>query len=82
MAVSVSIQETTVTPTNDGYVVQLGISDKPLDALNAALRLTLRVRIDRKGTARLVGIQRRALDEMVDALKPLMSGLYDKLQED
>ena len=76
MPVSVSIQETTIAPANGGYVVQLHISDKLPDALDADLVLTLRVRIGPTKTEKLPDIQKAALDEIVEALKPLMSGLY------
>ena len=77
MTVSVSIQETTIAPANGGYVVQLHISDKPPDALDAALVLTLRVRIGTTQPAKLPEIQKAALNEIVEALKPLMTSLYD-----
>ena len=76
MADAVSIQETTITPANGGYVVQLNISDKPLGALDAALVLTLRTQIGATPTAKLPDIQKAALEKIVEALKPLMSGLY------
>jgi hypothetical protein len=76
MAVSVSIQETTIMPANEGYVVQIGISDGPLDASESVLRLTLRVKIGRIRSGELKQIQLEALNAMVDALKPLMNHLY------
>ena len=81
MAVSISVQETTVLPTTDGYAVELHISDKPPDALDAALVLTLRVKIDRTGTARLVGIQRKALEAMEESLRPLLQELHEKMHD-
>jgi hypothetical protein len=76
MTVSVSIQETTIVPANGGYDVRLYISDKPRDALDAELVLNLRAQIGPTKTPRLQDIQKAALDEIVEALKPLMSDLY------
>jgi len=76
MPVSVSIQETTITPANGGYDVHLDISDKPLDALDASIVLNIRARIGAMPTAKLSDIQKATLNEIVDALKPLMSDLY------
>jgi hypothetical protein len=83
MGVVVSIQETTVTPAGDGLDVQMYVSDKAAaDALSAGLALTLRVRIYRKGTGRFAALQRLALEEMVDALKPLLRRLHEQANED
>lgn len=79
MAISVSIQETTVVPTEGGYRVQIYVSDKPpADEASADLVLTLRSQIDRTGTAKLAGIQLRVLEQFAEALRPLMQDLYVK----
>lgn len=76
MTVSVSIQETTITPAKGGCVVHLNISDKPIDVSDASFGLTLRVLLVGTTPAKLADIQKAALEEVVEALKPLMSGLY------
>lgn len=79
MPISVAVQETTILPAKDGYVVQIGISDGPLDASDAALRLTLRVKIGRpQGTQTLKAIQRHALEEAWDLVRPLMEKMYEE----
>lgn len=80
MTVSVSILETTVRPAEDGYDVQIFLSDKPRDAPDAALAIAVHARIDLRGTASLAGIQRRALEDMRDALTPVMQELQTKIQ--
>jgi hypothetical protein len=75
----VSIQETTIVPAGDGYRVQLYVSDKPpADEASASLVLTLRLQIDRTGTATLAGTQLRALEKTWDALRPVMSALHPR----
>jgi hypothetical protein len=82
MAVSVSIQETTIVPTDDGYRVQLYVSDKPpVDEASADLVLTLRARIDRTGSVKLPAIQLQALNRFAEVLTPLMKGLYLEQEE-
>ncbi len=78
---TVSIQETTIKPTKDGYAVELYISDKPRavpEDADPELALILRVQIDRTGTATLAGTQLNALNLMLESLKPVMSALYPR----
>jgi hypothetical protein len=83
MAAAISIQETTVLPSSGWLAVQLYVSDKPAaDALSADLVLTLRIKIDRRESERLANIQRKALEDMLDVLKPLLRDLHAKVQTD
>ena len=76
MAVAISVQETTVTQTKDGYDVLMYISDKPRDASDASLALTLRARVPQSHSDRLPHLQLGALDVAIEALKPMMAKLY------
>ena len=81
MAAAVSIQETTVLPSGGWLAVRLYVSDKPpADEASAALVLNLRIRIDRRESERLANIQRKALEDTWDALKPLLRDLHEKVQ--
>jgi len=78
MAGAIAIQETTIFPAGDGYRVRLFVSDKPpADEAPADLALTLRVRIAGTPTERLARLQLAALNAAMEALRPLMSELYD-----
>jgi len=78
MAVSVSIQETTIVPTEDGYRVQLFVSDKPpSDEEASALALSLRVHISRTEKTSLTSIQARALEEVFEAMRLVLRKLRE-----
>lgn len=73
-----SIQETTIVPTEDGYAVQIYVSEQPpSDEGEPDLAITLHVRIARKDRAMtLPEIQLEAIHVAFEALKPVMASLY------
>jgi hypothetical protein len=73
----IEIRETIVTPVANGQVVQLHISDVPLDDEGGAFRLVLRAKLPSFRTPLVRQLQREAMkiaqDKMTDLLKNLAS---------
>lgn len=74
---AVSIQETTVVPTEGGYAVELLVSDgPPSDETTAAFVMSLRVRLPTGRSDELHKLQLGALEAALEVLKPVMRDLY------
>jgi hypothetical protein len=79
---SVEIRETIVTPdgADGGSLVQLQISDVPLPAEDAAIRLTLSVSVPGYEVPLLAQLQRAAMELARDALNGLLQRLAREVQ--
>ena len=73
------ILETIVTPNADGAVVQIQISDAPLDAEAWAIRLTLAVQGPLARRPLLDQVQHDAIDQANTALAALLRDLKEKI---
>lgn len=78
---NVEILETIVTPDANGTLVQLQISDKPLLAEDAAIRLVLTVRVPALELPLLVHLQREAMKVGSDALRAVLQDLASQIQQ-
>lgn len=79
---SAEIRRTTVTPTEGGSVVQLHISDAPLEAPFEAIELQMTVSLPRYEKAILVEqAQREAMKRAQDVLSSLLQQLAAALNE-
>ena len=74
------IQETTVSPDASGATVQLQISDVPLPAEDAAIRITLAVRVPAYRCPLLAHYQREAIQIALDQLRDLALKLGIEIQ--
>ena len=74
------IQRTTVTPTEDGSVVQLHISDAPPDDESASFVLQLSVSLPRyKGALLFAQVQREAIRMAQDVLSHHLQELAQEI---
>lgn len=74
------ILETTVTPNARGSVVQLQISDAPLDAEAWAIRLTLSVQIPAYRLPLVAHVEREAINIADDVLAALLRNMAEEIQ--
>ena len=77
MKLTISIQETTVTPAKDGLIVQLYLSNKPRDSAGAAMRIALHATIPRMRRSSLAKMQHETL-----ALRAMPCRVDGKVDED
>jgi hypothetical protein len=77
----IAIRETIVTPADDHDVIQLRISDAPLDAESASLQLTILAKLRPLRTPALAHLQREAMAMAQDALTPILQELAKNLNE-
>lgn len=75
------ILQTTVTQDAGGAVVQLQISDAPLLAEDAAIRLILTVRVPGFLTPLLAHLERAAMTEARNVLSALLQSKGQEIQE-
>jgi hypothetical protein len=74
------VYETSVTPSDDGSVVQLYISDAPRDSEDGTIRIALTVPIPSYHVPLFAQIQRVAIDRAISALKSADKELADDLE--
>jgi hypothetical protein len=79
MAVTISIQETIITPAKDGVVVQLYVSDAPRDNESAAMRVALTATIPRTEGKRLAWVQYQTLLSVHNSLEQTMNVARDAM---
>jgi hypothetical protein len=77
----IEIRETIVTPDASADVVQLRISDVPLDDESGSLQLTILAKLRPLKTPTLAHLQRAAMQNAQDALTHLLRFLAKELQE-
>jgi hypothetical protein len=77
----IQIRETIVTPDATGDVVQLRISDAPLDDESASLQITILAKLRPLQTPTLAHLQRAAMETAQDALTPILTNLASELQQ-
>ncbi len=75
------ILETTVIPNAGGSLVQLQISDAPLDAEAWAIRLTLSVQIPAYRLPLLAHVEREAINIADDVLGTLLRTMAEEIQK-
>jgi len=75
------IRETIVTPDASGTLVQLQISDVPLPAEDAAIRITLAVRVPEYRLPLLAHLQREAMRTASAILRDLTQDLGSEIQD-
>ncbi len=79
---AVEIRQTIVTPYAEKALVQLHISDAPLDAEGEAkLRIVLSAKVDLLPGMLLDQIQRDALSAARDAISPILQRMAKQIQE-
>jgi hypothetical protein len=81
MAVSIAIQETTITPTKGGLLFQLYVSDAPRESESAAMRLALTATIPDPGRKSLQWMQVQALTAVRESIQETINDLYQHLRD-
>ncbi len=78
---AVEIRETIVTPAKGGDVVQIHISDVPLEDASASLRLILTAKVPSYEAPALAQLQREAMKAASEALSEILRSLAGDIQE-
>jgi len=78
----IAIRETIVTPFDDDHdVIQLRISDAPLDDESASLQITILAKLRSLRSPTLGHLQRAAMTSAQDALTPILQALAQELTQ-
>ena len=77
----VEIRETTITPAQDGIVVQLHISDAPPDDESVGIALQLTAKLPKSQNPLLAKVQRDAMKVAQEALSHLLRALADDARQ-
>ena len=75
-----SIQETSVTDAGKQWLVQMLVSDKPRDAADPAIVITLAAKIPHLAAPLLAHVQREAMRVADDVLSELLQSLAKEIQ--